>query len=222
MAELTLILNFIIIFLLVTAIMYGFVLNRRIRLIRESGRELSHLFRSFDDTILKAQESIEDLKRVSREISDGLQKKIDRAALMIDDLEFLGEKTLEISNKASAVLTNLKKVENILPEIERKMHVSPMPLVTVPKGPTKNYIPEKPIGKQNKQKALENLLEEVSAIRQSNQTKNVGNNPTGVNNNIKNASKAPLNRENNMPEGNDEEKRQFSIASALKAMGYGE
>jgi hypothetical protein len=219
MAELTLALNFIIIFLLVTAITYGFVLNRRIRLIRDSSRELSHLFRSFDDTILKAQRSIADLKRVSGEISEGLQKRIDRAALIMDDLEFLSEKTLVISNKASAILASIKKAETLLPEIERRQNIAPMSLVTTPPtGPSKSYIPDKPSGGLRKNKALESLLEEVSAIRKNHQIKTDANHDLDLNNKVK----AAVNRENNNPKGNDEQSRQFSIASALKAMGYGD
>ena len=213
MAELTLILNFIIIFLLVVAIMYGFVLNKRVKLIRESGRELSHLFRSFDNTILTAQKSVDELKMVSGEISDSLQKKIDIAALMVDDLQFLNEKTLEITNKANSVLVNLKKNENLLPRMEGRDNIAPMPVFANNGRQNEVYASEQ----KNINKALGHLIEEVSAIRQKSPAGN-----TVVNNNFKAQERQQDNQKIENKDESDDKKRQFSIASALKAMGYGD
>ncbi len=213
MAELTIVLNFIIIFLLVTAIVYGFILNKRVKLIRESGRELSYLFRSFDDTILKAQNSVEDLKIVSNHVSEGLQKKIDKAALLIDELEFMGEKTTKAADKAGMVLANFKKIEDKISIIDKNSgfgNHAAMPVTA--QGSGKSVIPEKPYGQTQKKKALEDLLAEVSGLQKNIRMKNLG-----VNSNIK-ISARPL------ISGQSEElkKKQFSIANALKALGYGD
>jgi len=216
MTELTLALNFIIIFLLVTAIIYGFVLNKRIKLIRESGKELTNLFRSFDDTILKAQNSVGDLKKISAAVSEGLQKKIDKSVLLMDDLEFLGERAAKEADKASKVLANLKKMENSFPDAAKSSgrNVVRMPLITEEPRPTKTALPTKESLQSLKKKALSDLLEEASRDEDI-KIKT----PVGVNNNLKPELNKPLQRS---LDSKSLEKKQFSIASALKALGYGD
>lgn len=104
------ILDLIVIFLLVTAIFYGFLLNRKINLIKDSKRELAKLFKSFDDTILKAQQSVDELKHTTDMASNDLQKKIDRAILLIDDLSFVNEKAEKTSTQVLQTIESLKKL----------------------------------------------------------------------------------------------------------------
>ena len=214
MTELTLVLNFIIIFLLVTAIVYGFILNRRINLIRNSGKELADLFRSFDDTILKAQVSIDDLKKVSGAISEGLQRKIDKSILLMDDLSFLNAKASEAADRVSNAMASFKRMEEKLPPIAsaKSRNIVAMPLIM--EQPGKSVIPEKSSLKALKRKALEDLLKEVSPGEEEKISKALP-----INNNSKSIIPKSLK--------NDEksislEKKQFSIASALKALGYGD
>ena len=79
------ILDFIVISLLVVAIVYGTILNRKISLLQQSKQELANLFKSFDDTILKAQIGIDELKDVSNEASELLNKKMDKANLLLKE-----------------------------------------------------------------------------------------------------------------------------------------
>jgi hypothetical protein len=206
MTELIIILDFTIIFLLVTAIIYGFVLSGRIKLIRQSGRELSHLFRSFDDTILRAESSIADLKKVSSLIEVGLQKKIDKAAMQIDDLEFLGTRASQAADKVGVAIVNFKKIEDKISANNSNNNR----MVTMPQGPLKNRIPEKPPAQMRTKKQLEDLLGEISATQQNIQKKPVQNNNRIV-------ASGLVNQEND-----NNTKKQFSIASALKVLGYGD
>lgn len=91
------ILDLIVIFLLVIGIVYGFILNRKIVLIQDSKKELADLFRSFDNTILKAQLGIDQLKESSHELTNSLQQKMDAAARLREDLAFLQERAVETS-----------------------------------------------------------------------------------------------------------------------------
>lgn len=215
MAELTIALNFVIIFLLVTAIIYGFILNKRINLIRESSKELSHLFRSFDDTILRAQKGIEDLKRVSGAISEGLQKKIDKAALLMDDLEFMREKATKAADDVGRVLDNIKNIGARQPE-KANNNVVAMPLViSPPPVPGKSMVPPKVPSLFKNKKALEDMLWDGDEAAKK---------KTVVNNNSKNKN-SKLQDEATSKEDDEQEKnekKQFSIVSALKALGYGE
>lgn len=212
MTELTIALNFIIIFLLVTAIIYGFVLNRRINLIRDSGRELSHLFRSFDGTVLKAQNSIDDLKRISGAISEGLQKKIDKAAMLMDELEFMREKAVKAADEVSELLGEVQHIQGRAPVSAKKnTNVVPMPLVMAPPAiPAKSMVPAKSSSLFNRKKALEDMLGEVEPAPKAKPV---------VNNNVR-VPAASANK--NSKQLSDNEKKQFSIVSALKALGYGE
>lgn len=212
MTDLTIILNFIIIFLLVVAIMYGFVLNKRINLIRQSGRELSHLFRSFDDTIFKAQNGIEDLKQISGTISEELQKKIDRAALLMDDLEFLSNKAVTISKSVENTLERIKKSDSVLPANINRKNIPATPLIS--EKPVFNAENSKPSLNALKKKALVDLLEEASA-----DVKRIQKKPVEIKPDI--AVSKPTQIENKN-ENKNIDKKQFSIASALKALGYGD
>lgn len=104
------ILDITVILLLVVAILYGFRLNSKINLIRDSRKELSKLFKSFDNTILKAQEGIDELRKASEEASSGLQQKIDRASLLIDDLSFVSEKAIKVSTQVLQAIDEARKL----------------------------------------------------------------------------------------------------------------
>ncbi len=217
------ILDFIIIFLLATAIIYGFVLNRRIGLIHRSRKELADLFRSFDGTILKAQMGIEDLKKVSSIVAEELQKKIDKSAMVVDELDFLSNSATKASEKLESALLSYKRIG--VPKNQESIStntINTKPLVMEQPKTGKSIIPEKPASLTKSKKALEQLLTEVSnkaksmeaaeRIQANAANTNATPNPQNILNKINLQRKL----------SSSEEKRQFSIASALKALGYGE
>lgn len=200
------ILDFTVIFLLIVAIIYGFVLNRRIMIIQEGKKELANLFKSFDNTILRAQNSIEDLKIVSTEISDVLQKKIDKAAILIDDIEFLCEKSAQAANemekKVSAAQKKLAEVKisepvesSLTPEKIRNMRAS-----SIPAAPSNKD--------ESRVKALEGLLEKISKTNEQRE-KNKPEKPS---------PKSRFSRTKQPQADNDEQ----LVENVLKALGYGE
>lgn len=201
------ILDFVIIALLLVAIVYGFVLNRKIMLIKDSKKELANLFKSFDDTILKAQKGINDLKIVSSEVSDGLQKKIDRATILMDDIVFLNERSADI-------LKNMeKKVSNFNPSRQQiaapaENTITPDKVRNMKQAAAQSRELENKIfpiaksgnvgGKSNvgRIKALEGLLEKLSE------------------------GKTPQTFEAVKPAKEKDKKRM--VSDALKALGYGD
>lgn len=205
------ILDFIVIFLLITAIVYGAILNKRIKMIHESKKELANLFKSFDGTIYKAQTSIEDLKKVSSDISENLQTKIDKAAIVTDDLAFLSEKAAEITNimekkvqpyKQTIVNSNTNHTINaISPEKVRELKQKK---TTFDKVETK--LPTNSTPNPQRTKALEAMLQQIAKENNNNDGK-VGLGQAKAFSHAK-----PMNE-------NDGKER---VADMLKALGYGE
>ena len=201
------ILNIIVIVLLTLAIIYGFILYRRISLIQESKKELANLFKSFDNTILKAQKSIEELKSVSGEISGGLQTKIDKAAIMIDDLEFLSEKATKVAKNLEDNFSTAAKRE-VRPQQAQNNNnngLSPEEIIKLRQASSarENLQAKTPAnqGKINKDKAkaLERLLENISKENKAESQSKQGS---------KNNQKSSANKE--------------VVSDVLKALGYGE
>lgn len=208
------ILNFIVIFLLITAIIYGFILNRRISLIHDSKKELANLFKSFDNTILKAQTSVRDLKKVSTDISDNLQKKIDNAAIVTDDLAFLSEKAAEITSIMEKKVIPLKKEIDSKPKKEILEPVySPEQIKNLKSQGKKTTGKINPLptpandGKitPQKTKALEGLLEKISKHNEQNKSEKL----------------KTANGSTSIPAANTKVDKEM-VTDVLKALGYGE
>ncbi len=204
------ILDFVVIFLLIIAIIYGFILNRRILLIQNSKKELANLFKSFDNTILKAQTSIDDMKKVSSEISGGLQQKIDKAAIIIDDLEFLSEKAVEITVKMENKIVPIKKsLEAAKADSEKDSLYNPAYIQNIKQNDSfarsPKISPTAMAADTKKARALENLLEKIS---KTNSEKEKYDAKPGL---FKKFAAKP-------PKANNNE----LVEDVLKALGYGE
>jgi hypothetical protein len=207
------ILDIIVISLLVIAIVYGIILNRKIVLLQQSKQELANLFKSFDDTILKAQIGIDDLKDVSTEVSTLLNQKMDKAYLLLDDLSFLSEKITKLNNEMDDKVK--KTQQQVVSSFEKQRfdnskNVSLKPtdvtalrqssVINSPSLPSKNNI--KPFVNNKKAVALESLLEKISERR------------------ITNAE--PLTQKSNKNTLQKELDEEQTVANMLKAMGYGD
>ncbi len=209
------ILDFIVITLLVIAIVYGFMLNKKINLIHESKKELANLFKSFDNTILKAQNSVKDLKLASKDVQSELQKKIDKALLLADDLQFLSEKSIEAARRFEKMIMasepandvrDSKTIDMYSPEHIRNLKENSRRRAEEKRVKQNNPIDNFDNSKKSKKvRALENLLENISA-----------NNNQGKNE----RSRAGFSR-NAKPQKSDKSQDEL-VAEALKSLGYGE
>lgn len=217
------ILDIIVISLLLVAIIYGVILNRKISILQQSKAELANLFKSFDETILQAQIGIDDLKKVSEEVSELLNNKMDKAYLLLDDLSFLTEKAAKVTQvMEDKVKEGQKKAANIQPAITPNTafsqndhgYTSPRPeeikamrqqqhSFSRPKTPAQeNNI--KPFVDTKKAKALESLLEQINE-----------NKGTQKNNLKTNRPASPFSN-------NNEKDEEQIVANMLKAIGYGD
>ena len=86
-----LVLDILIICLLVAAIGYCIILNRRLKLLRQGQEEFSKLIDRFDDATQRTEAHIDRLRGVSGEIDDNLGERISTARGLRDELQFLIE-----------------------------------------------------------------------------------------------------------------------------------
>lgn len=202
-----------IIILLVIAMIYGYRLNRRISVIQNSKKELGEMFKIFDQTILKAHDSVENLKSVSQQVSTHLQQQIDRGALMIEDISFVAERTeklLDTLEEQGRGIRNGSRNDfdiSTLPSDHLKTRASAANDSKAANGNTSTATATATL---QKQKALETLLTEISNQRDAKQK-------TSTKKEKGRSQSAAAAKTNN-----DAVATRDDIANVLKALGYGD
>jgi len=109
--SLGIILDIALISLLCAAIIYGFILNKKINSLHQSRRELGQLFMQFDNTIVKAQKSVSDLKDAAKETSRELQVQINDAGVLVNDLSYINDRATSLANKLEAQIKQTRSQE---------------------------------------------------------------------------------------------------------------
>lgn len=88
--------------LLAVTISYCWMLNRRIKILQDSKSELAQLLKHFDESTLRASESIIALQTASKKIGESIQMRVDKANYLLDDLAFMLEKGSKLVNQLEA------------------------------------------------------------------------------------------------------------------------
>jgi hypothetical protein len=86
-----LILDILIVILLSATIGFAMVLNRRLSRLRDNKAELDDLVKGFADAAGRAEISVAGMKETASKSADVLQKSIDRAQALRDELQFMIE-----------------------------------------------------------------------------------------------------------------------------------
>ena len=86
-----LILDILIVILLSATIGFAIVLNRRLSRLRDNKAELDDLVKGFADAAGRAEVSVAGMKETASKSADVLQKSIDRAQALRDELQFMIE-----------------------------------------------------------------------------------------------------------------------------------
>ena len=86
-----LILDILIVILLSATIGFAIVLNRRLSRLRDNKAELDDLVKGFADAAGRAEVSVAGMKETAAKSADVLQKSIDRAQALRDELQFMIE-----------------------------------------------------------------------------------------------------------------------------------
>lgn len=94
--------NLLLTVLLAFTVGYCWILNRRIRMLQDSGSELAELLKHFDTSTARASESIMALQSASKKIGETIQSRIDKANFLIDDLTFLIDRAGNIADNMEA------------------------------------------------------------------------------------------------------------------------
>ncbi len=95
----SLILDILIAVLLVASIGYTVSLNRRLTALRQDKDELESLTSKFADATTKAEASIQTLRGSTDEIASALNKEIEKAESMRDDLTFLVDRAGSLADR---------------------------------------------------------------------------------------------------------------------------
>ncbi len=99
-----LLLNTLLIGLLIATVCYCYLLNRRIQTLQNSKSEFASLLKHFDDSTIKASETIVAMQTASKKIGDNIQMRIEKANYLLDDLSYAIEKATRLSNQLDAGL----------------------------------------------------------------------------------------------------------------------
>lgn len=134
MANLELIINLAIIFLLIPMIVFAYNLNKSLKTLRQNQSSLAQLVAALNEATFKAENSIPKLKTATEHSSEGLKEVVDNAKELKDDLLFINERADSLADRLENVIStsrglpaqnqpsddsNFAKVEN--PQDDRAM-----------------------------------------------------------------------------------------------------
>jgi seryl-tRNA synthetase len=103
------ILDSLVAFLLFVTILYCWRLSRKISALNSNRKELQSIIAEFDKAIIRAEKGVTTLKNLSQEADDQLQKHIEKARFLTNDLAFLTHKadniaeTLEVQIRSQGI-----------------------------------------------------------------------------------------------------------------------
>lgn len=105
MSVLALVLDVAIVGLLAATIAYAINLNRRLVHLRDSKAELDELVRGFAEAAERAEAGVHGMKQVAAEAGDRLQKTVDRAQGIRDELQFMVEAADSVASRLEGTIT---------------------------------------------------------------------------------------------------------------------
>jgi hypothetical protein len=100
------VLNVILIGLLATGIACALRLSRQLAALRASHSEMESFVANFSATVQRAEAGVRGLKQAARNDGDLLEKQIEKAQAMRDELHFLIESADKIANRLSATASS--------------------------------------------------------------------------------------------------------------------
>lgn len=133
---------------LVLIMMVGVGLYQAARLIRHlaglrQGRvEMERFVHEFNATVVRAEAGIKGLRNAARESGDDLEKLVEKATMLRDELSFIVESADQIAERLSQTASNVvrpepvraeKKVETPKPVAETPVVSAPTPSATQPR-----------------------------------------------------------------------------------------
>ncbi len=105
MANLELIINLAIIFLLIPMIVFAYNLNKSLKTLRQNQSSLAQLVAALNEATFKAENSIPKLKTATEHSSEGLKEVVDNAKELKDDLLFINERADSLADRLENVIS---------------------------------------------------------------------------------------------------------------------
>lgn len=105
MANLELIINLAIIFLLIPMIVFAYNLNKSLKALRQNQNSLAQLVSALNEATFKAENSIPKLKTATEHSSEGLKEVVDNAKELKNDLLFINERADSLADRLENVIS---------------------------------------------------------------------------------------------------------------------
>lgn len=158
------ILDSVVAALLFVTILYCWRLSKKISALNSSRKELRSLINEFNLAIVRAESGISNLKQLSSEADQQLQKHIEKARFLTNDLAFLTHKGEAIAEKMDGNIaqTRINSAREVRFTGNPRLSTTPThaPTITKRKAPpedvitTKNPNPVKELGWKNVEKPI--------------------------------------------------------------------
>lgn len=153
-------LDYIIAGLLVVTIIYCWQLNRKIIALQHSKKEMLATIRQFDNSILRAEDTLRQFRHNSSSLAADLQEKTKKAAFLADDLNFLIQRSASIADKMEGNIAASRSKEQPLSHQAPR----PAPRPAAAPAPRASLRTESPSAMPEKRSTIDVLLEKLSSI----------------------------------------------------------
>jgi hypothetical protein len=91
-------------------------LNKRINELQNSRNEFNRMIKEFDLAIVRAESSISDLTKLSKETSAKIHKATEKAQFLMNDITFMNDMGSDVANRLEKAIDNAKLAE-------KKLHI---------------------------------------------------------------------------------------------------
>lgn len=99
----SIIIDVVMVGLLAATIAYAIILNRQIIALRESRGEMAELIQGLNDAMARAETGVRTLKKAASDTGEDLQRTVNKAQTLRDELEFMIEAADELANRLGNV-----------------------------------------------------------------------------------------------------------------------
>lgn len=99
----SLIIDLVLVGLLAATIAYAIILNKQIIKLRESRGEMAELIQGLNDAMSKAEGGVRNLKKTASDTGEDLQRTVNKAQTLRDELEFMIEAADAMATRLGAV-----------------------------------------------------------------------------------------------------------------------
>lgn len=103
--------DFVVIALLVTTIVYAIILNKRLGSLKKSKEELTVMMENFFSSISAAQASVDDLKRAAGASAGSLKRQVDEAKSLYEDLSFMVERANVLASSLENMIASERQMQ---------------------------------------------------------------------------------------------------------------